>query len=351
MSGTRLAPSANKFHAGAGADGKHYWLTPPKLYAELDAQYSFDFDPCPYPKPDDFDGLTAEWGASSYVNPPFGSIMHDGKRKGMTAWVRKALAEHAKGKRVVMVYPLDKWILMLIKAGAKIENLGDVRWHSTEDRQPGKGTGRHIAKIVLEPSAPLTQPGTGSTGRLEAVFDSRTNMTRYPAAGSTGGAPTRDELAKIVYAAHSHPPNQAIMRRAYERCVTCEPIIDAILARWPAASRVPSESPIEVRAAVREALTKLARSAGRMTWGPFAVIKHIEEFRDREYPALSSESTLFSPHQKCSTCAHSQHQHQQLGGMYWTACTSPECACEGFTIAKHFGVGVPSESPDTEQKR
>ena len=60
---------------------------------------------------------------------------------------------------------------------------------------------------------------------------------------------------------------------------------------------------------------------------------------------VPSESTLFSPHQKCSTCAHSQHQHQQLGGMYWTACTSPECACEGFTIAKHFGVGVPSESP------
>ena len=58
--------------------------------------------------------------------------------------------------------------------------------------------------------------------------------------GSTGGAPTREELAKIVYAAHSHPPNQAIMRRAYERCVTCEPIIDAILARWPAASRVPT---------------------------------------------------------------------------------------------------------------
>ncbi len=44
------------------------------------------------------------------------------------------------------------------------------------------------------------------------------------------------------------------------------------------------------RVCVREALTKLARSAGRMTWGPFAVIKHIEEFRDREYPALSSES-------------------------------------------------------------
>ena len=142
----------NKFHRGA-ADGKHYWLTPPALYRELDEQYAFDFDPCPYPLPEGFDGLTCEWGASNYVNPPFGSIMHDGKKKGATAWARKAIAEHAKGKRVVLVYPIDKWVLMLLAAGAKVENLGDVRWHATEDGTPGKGTGRHIAAFVLEPEA------------------------------------------------------------------------------------------------------------------------------------------------------------------------------------------------------
>jgi len=112
----------------------------------------FDFDPCPYPKPDDFDGLTIEWGNSNYVNPPFGSILHEGKKKGMTAWVRKAILEHAKGKTVTLVYPIDKWVLMLIAAGAKITNLGDVRWLSTEDGTPGKGTGRHIACFVLDHS-------------------------------------------------------------------------------------------------------------------------------------------------------------------------------------------------------
>lgn len=152
----RRQPSENKFHVGA-ADGKHYWLTPPELYAELDAQYAFDFDPCPYPLPEDFDGLTAEWGASSYVNPPFGSIIHQGKKKGATAWVRKAIAEHAKGKRVVLVYPIDKWVLMLLAAGAEVRNLGDVRWHSTEDGLPGKGTGRHIAAFVLEPKIGLVE--------------------------------------------------------------------------------------------------------------------------------------------------------------------------------------------------
>ena len=139
----------NKFHTGA-ADGKHYWLTPPDLMTELQARFRFDFDACPYPLPEGFDGLTCEWGSSTYVNPPFGSIMHQGRKKGPTAWARKAIAEHEKGKRTVMVFPIDKWVLMMIKAGAVIENLGDVRWHATEDGCQGKGTGRHIAMFILE---------------------------------------------------------------------------------------------------------------------------------------------------------------------------------------------------------
>ena len=162
---SQLAPEDNKFHKGNGEDKKHYWLTPPDLYARLDAEFAFTFDPCPYPLPVGFDGLTVEWGASSYVNPPFGSIMHEGKKKGMTAWVRKALSEHAKGKRVVMVYPIDKWVLMLLAAGAQVRNLGDVRWLATEDGSAGKGTGRHIACFILEPSAQIPSHETGGGER------------------------------------------------------------------------------------------------------------------------------------------------------------------------------------------
>jgi hypothetical protein len=146
-------PPDNKFHIGA-PDGKHYWLTPPELYAMLNEEHHFDFDPCPYPLPEGFDGLTCEWGESNYVNPPFGTIMHDGKKKGPTAWARKAIEENAKGKRVVLVYPLDKWVLMLLEAGAKVSNLRDVRWHATEDGSQGPGTGRHIACFVLEAPRP-----------------------------------------------------------------------------------------------------------------------------------------------------------------------------------------------------
>jgi hypothetical protein len=128
-------------YKGNSSDGRHYWLTPPELMEQLNAEFHFDFDPCPYPKPDDFDGLSVEWGNSNYVNPPF---------KGPTAWVRKAIAEHGKGKRVVFVFPLDKWVLMFLEAGAKIRNLGDVKWCAIEDGKPGKGTGRHIAMFILD---------------------------------------------------------------------------------------------------------------------------------------------------------------------------------------------------------
>lgn len=113
-------------------------------------EFDFNFDPCPYPKPDDFDGLDVEWGTRSYVNPPFGVVEHKGKKKGTTAWVRKAIEEHRKGKTVVLVYPVDKWVLMLLDAGAEVRNLRDVKWCATEDGKPGKGTGRHIAMFVLE---------------------------------------------------------------------------------------------------------------------------------------------------------------------------------------------------------
>jgi hypothetical protein len=83
--------------------------------------------------------------------------MHQGpgdkkpRKKGPTAWMRKALEEHRKGKDVVIVYPVDKWVLMMAEAvgAVNIRNLGDVKWCATEDGEPGKGTGRHIAAFIL----------------------------------------------------------------------------------------------------------------------------------------------------------------------------------------------------------
>jgi hypothetical protein len=56
---------------GVITEGKHYWLTPPELMESLQKEFGFTFDACPYPRPEGFDGLTADWGGSTYVNPPF----------------------------------------------------------------------------------------------------------------------------------------------------------------------------------------------------------------------------------------------------------------------------------------
>lgn len=142
----------NKFFEGNKKDKNHYWITPPDLYAKLNDEFNFDFDPCPYPKPDDFDGLTCDWGKSNYVNPPFGSIIHNGKKKGPTAWVRKAIEENKKGKLIVFVYPIDKWILLLLSlTKSEVRNLGNVKWLSIEEMKPGNGTGRDIACFILKP--------------------------------------------------------------------------------------------------------------------------------------------------------------------------------------------------------
>lgn len=156
MHQNQLPPDANKFHRGNGADGKHYWLTPKDLYADLETWFGpFNFDACPCPLPEGFDGLLCEWGTRTYCNPPFGSIMHQGRKKGPTAWMRKAIEEFRKGRFVVIVYPVDKWVLMMLDAlGVTdvVRNLGDVKWCAVEDGTPGKGTGRHIACFVLDPS-------------------------------------------------------------------------------------------------------------------------------------------------------------------------------------------------------
>lgn len=134
-------------------DGMHYWLTPPELMTELNNEFCFNFDPCPYPHPENFDGLSNEWGESNYVNPPFGSIIQDGRKKGPTAWARKSIEEYKKGNKVVMVYPVDKWILMLLEHASEVRNLKDVKWCSIEDGSPGKGIGRHVACFILDPRA------------------------------------------------------------------------------------------------------------------------------------------------------------------------------------------------------
>jgi len=73
------------------------WATPKEFYDLLDAEFHFDYDPCPL---NGTDGLTKEWGKSNFINPPY-------SRKLKEAFVRKAVEESRRGKVCVMLLPVS----------------------------------------------------------------------------------------------------------------------------------------------------------------------------------------------------------------------------------------------------
>ena len=71
------------------------WKTPRALYQALDAEYRFDYDPCPAQPI--IDGLESDWGNVNFVNPPYG--------KEIGKWIQKGYEENLKGKTVVFLIP------------------------------------------------------------------------------------------------------------------------------------------------------------------------------------------------------------------------------------------------------
>ncbi len=103
-----------------------YWLTPKGIYEKLNEEFHFDFDPCPYPKPEQYNSLEVPWGKSNYINPPFRPKHNNGF--GPTAFVRKAIEEKAKGKSSILLLPVQSYVNLLLEAGAELRSMGRVRW-------------------------------------------------------------------------------------------------------------------------------------------------------------------------------------------------------------------------------
>ena len=117
---------------GENSIPERYWITPTELYKKLDGEFHFDYDPCPHPRPDGYNGLKSEWGKSSWVNPPYRKY----EGVGLCAWVRKAIEEHKKGNTVVMVFPITQALSELAEYGIEIRSLGRVRWLGIESGKP-----------------------------------------------------------------------------------------------------------------------------------------------------------------------------------------------------------------------
>lgn len=111
-----------------------YWLVPPAVYGPLHAEFGFDFDPCPYPLPDGYNGLAVPWGNVNYVNPPFRK--KDSPFGGPTAFVRKAIEEQQRGNTTVLLIPVQSYVNLLLQAGAELRSAGRVAWLDADTGAP-----------------------------------------------------------------------------------------------------------------------------------------------------------------------------------------------------------------------
>ena len=78
---------------GLFTSSRDNWRTPKAFYEALDAEFHFDFDPCPYPA--SLDGLVMRWGQRNFVNPPYG--------RQVGQWVKRAYEVSQEGALVVLL--------------------------------------------------------------------------------------------------------------------------------------------------------------------------------------------------------------------------------------------------------
>lgn len=122
------------------------WQTPPDLYNALNAEFNFNFDPCPVNP--QFDGLTVDWKERNFINPPY-------SRKLKEAFIMKAYAESKKGKLCVMLLPVStstKIFHTYIYPFAEIRFLrGRVKFRgiNTQGVEVSNKCGMHDSMIVI----------------------------------------------------------------------------------------------------------------------------------------------------------------------------------------------------------
>ena len=93
------------------------YATPKKFYSQINAEYGFTFDPCPYKHDFSWNGLEVDWNGNIYCNPPYSSI---------EPFIEKGIAEIRKGnaKKIVYLIPVRSdtkyWHNLIMKFASEI---------------------------------------------------------------------------------------------------------------------------------------------------------------------------------------------------------------------------------------
>lgn len=130
----------------SGAEDDDHWQTPQWLYDQLDAEFHFNFDPCPIHSK--FDGLALPWGTSNFINPPY-------NRTDKPKFIQKAFNEWKQGKTCVLLIPSatgTEQFHDLILPNAEVRFLrGRVAFVASGLPRNSKATkkGKHDSMIVI----------------------------------------------------------------------------------------------------------------------------------------------------------------------------------------------------------
>jgi len=149
-----------------GLEASDHWATPPELYEKLDAEFQFDFDPCPLNSP--FDGLDPEtkWGKSNFVNPPY-------NRADKPRFIKRAYDEWRAGATTVLLIPAavsTKQFHEIILPNAEIRFIrGRVAFigTNTKGEKVNNKRGKHDSMIVI--FRKITMPKIDAV-KIEAGF-------------------------------------------------------------------------------------------------------------------------------------------------------------------------------------
>ena len=140
-------------NAGLFSSASEHWSTPGELYAALDAEFHFNYDPSPLGGLEI--GLTSSWGSRTFVNPPWS------KGRPITPWLEKALAESRLGKLAVCLIPSrtdTRWWHGYVMQASEIRFLrGRLKFSGSKNSAP-------LSLLTLATKLPLALSEPSSAG-------------------------------------------------------------------------------------------------------------------------------------------------------------------------------------------